>query len=111
MNRADMSATARAEAARRTTKDAITRELLLVAVLSRCPGFHGYVARPARPNDEYQWLVILETPAGPLAWRLTALDVPLFEHLGEPQDRVSAVQATDKTAVLMWLAMEGLEAK
>ena len=98
-----VSATERMEAARRTSRMAVTRELLFVAILSRLwPDSHRcYV-----PTGERA--ICLHSPAGLLVWRLLDDEEPmLFEHLPYREADSDDPKGRNKLACLLHLATEG----
>lgn len=98
-----VSATERMEASRRTSRMAVTRELLFVAILSRLwSGSH----RCHVPTGERA--ICLHTPAGPLVWRLIDDEEPtLFDHLPYADADSSDPKGRHKLAMLLHLATEG----
>ena len=94
-------ATSRMQGARRAKRDAIDRELLLVAILTHL--WPAHLAPPSKPQRAFSHVLHIETPAGRLCYRLTEDELPLFDHLSTwtkpdptPQD--------DKIAVLSVLS-------
>lgn len=100
-----LSATERAARSREATKAAIARELLYVGILARL--WPSYVTDAVKPeqNPHLPYLLVVETPAGTIVWRLTAEEVAFFDHL--PIRQNDGFQADDKIGVLYALAAEG----
>ena len=101
------TATARAEAARRRTDQALTRELLWATHASyRWP---SCLMAPAKPQPAFPALLVIDTPVGRVVYRLTAeeLESGLYAHLGDirPNDKKPA---DDKIGVLWQLAQGAL---
>lgn len=97
-------ATVRMEAARRVKSEAITRELLLVSILTRF--WPARLMRPSSPQQTFRWLLELDTPAGLVVWRVTDEEAEIFSHV-EHREAKSKAPAIDKTAVLLSLATVG----
>lgn len=106
-----VSATERMEAARRSTKTAITRELLMVSIMSRIWPAHLCDVK-TWSTDQQQFVnvtsVCLHTPAGNLVWRLLNQDEALvFEHLKHAPADSDDPKGSLKLAALLHLATEG----
>lgn len=98
----------RIESARNATKSALTRELVLVAILSRI--WPSYLCPPRRPDARFPWLVVLETPADPLVWRVSDEEAALFSHLDRRTTNAKVDGSPlDKMATLLLMASEGWE--
>ena len=97
----------RAARSRAATQAALVRELLYASILSTF--WPAHICPAKRANDEYKHVLCVQTPAGLLTWRVTAEELSLFEHLPR---REQAINATDRTAILLALATDLLvEAK
>ena len=100
-----LSATARKEVSREATKAAVSRELMLVSILSRLwPGSH--VCAPLKPQARLRYLVCLHSPAGSLLWRFDDDERDLFEHLPHSDNHAADYKAGDKEALLLLLATD-----
>ena len=93
------------EAARAVTQRSITRELMLVSVLSRI--WPAHLCEPRTPQVSFPYLVCLHSPAGPLLWRLREEERPLFAHLEDGANHAKDYTAGDKEALLLLLGTEG----
>lgn len=102
-----LSATARAERARATTKAAMARELAYAAILARLWPSYVMKLKPRTDSDKrwakrLPWILGVQSPAGWLAWRLSPEEYESFRwvnerpHNGEPVD--------DRMPVLLMLA-------
>jgi hypothetical protein len=107
-----LSATARAERARESTKAAIARELLYAGILARI--WPAYVMKPepsGRGDRNEYWLrafpyiLAVESPAGWLSWRLSPEEYEGFEWVQKRDWKGEKVQ--DRTAILLALATDG----
>jgi hypothetical protein len=99
-----LSATARAERSRATTRAATARELLYAGVLSRV--WPAYLTAPVKPNDGYPWLLCVESPVGVIVWRLAIDEREFFEWVTEERPNAGE-RAHDRTAILMALSADG----
>ena len=99
------TATARAEAARESTKTAMSREICWVAIGSRIWPSYLFLPRATQPN--FPALVCIESPAGPMVYRVAADELTLFDHLERRQDGPTTYIAGDKMIALLHLATEG----
>lgn len=96
------TATERMNSARSVKADAITRELCLVSIVSRF--WPSCLMPPLVEQQRYPFVCIVNTPAGRLAYRVHADELPLFSHLQRvPND---GVNAEAKLPLLMMLATE-----
>lgn len=75
-----------------------------MAIIGRL-GWQSYITEPRTKQANFPAVLMLKTPAGWLAWRLSDEELPLFDHLEKrPND---GTQQEDKEAVLLHLASEG----
>lgn len=90
------------EAARRVKQEVVARELLWAVIASR--SWPACLMPPARPSPNLPMLLVLDTPAGRLAYRLSydELASGLFDHLEQRQNDGHA--ADDKLGTLLALA-------
>lgn len=67
----------------------------------------SYVTEPLKPknNPLFPFLLCIESPAGLLAWRMTADEAQLFHHL--PCRPNSGEKSEDKDGAFLALASEG----
>ncbi len=105
MPKRDQTATARMEGARAVSKAAITRELLWAAIGSQI--WPAYLAEPRKPQENFPYILCLNTPAGLMVYRVSDEELPLFDHL----DRrgIEERESGDKWAILHALAQDGWE--
>lgn len=98
--------TDRLDSSREAKKESIGRELMLVSVLSRIwPDSH--LCLPFKPQKNLPGMVCLHSPLGVMMWRLSADELPLFDHLPLTDNHADDYKARDKEALLMLLASEG----
>ena len=102
-----VSATHRMQSSREVTKAAVGRELMLVSILSRFLPAH--LCEPLKPQPILKRLVCLHTAAGPLVWRVSDEEMPLFAHLELSANDAPEMGSTDKLAALLTMATEGWE--
>lgn len=99
-----LSATARAERSRESTKASIARELLHAAILAWMWPAYITTCDPRKPNDAFPWILCVESPAGVLRWRLSSEERQFFDVRTQDWD---GEQPVDRTAVLLALATDG----
>ncbi len=99
------TATERMESARAVKQESLTRETCLAAILSRI--WPAFVTKPNRPNDEFPLLMVIETPAGPLVYRVHIDELPIVAHLPTRQIDAPPYTTAQKIATLTLLATEG----
>ena len=108
-----LSNEARKQVSREATKAAVARELMLASILTRF--WPSYLFKPMKPQLHVQYMLCIETPAGPICWRLwrdkddeNDTEMPLFEHIKDRREKGPVnYQAGDKEALLLLLSMEG----
>jgi hypothetical protein len=83
----------------------MTRELMLVAILSRIWPSHRCL--PRRKQKNLPEMVCVHSPAGILMWRISEQEAPLFEHLALSENHADHYRAGDKEALLLLLASSG----
>lgn len=93
-----LSASARAERSRATTRSALARELLYGAVL--CRFWPAYIAPCKVPNPDYPSVLCVKSPMGLLTWRVSPDEAMLFEHLPK---RDTPTAPADRTPILLHL--------
>lgn len=97
------TATERMKAARAVKRDAVKRELRWVSIASRF--WPSCLMPPRNAQSAYPWICIIDSPAGRIAYRVSAEEVPLFDHL--KRKRNDGVEARPKLDTLTALAMDG----
>jgi hypothetical protein len=101
-----LSASARKDAARQATKAAVARELMLVSILTRF--WPAYLFHPTKEQINLPYMICLETPAGPICWRVGTDELELFAHIKRRlQTGPEHYQSGDKEALLVLLSTEG----
>lgn len=96
-----LTATEKMERARQNTRASMARELLYGVIFSRLwPAW----LHPT-DNAEYPHILVVESPAGRLTWRVATDEYALVEHL-EQRQRTSQ-KAADRMPILLYLATEG----
>lgn len=98
------SATERLDAARAAKQEAISRELCWASIGSRI--WPSFLMPNATKQQNYSWLLVLETPRGRLVYRLADDELTAFDHLERKRENDGKPHA-DKLATLLWLATEG----
>ncbi len=94
-----LTATEKMERARQNTRAAMARELLYGVILSRLwPAW-------LHPTDNagYPLIMVVESPAGRLTWRIAIDETATVEHL-EQREPVSQKTAADRMPILLALA-------
>ena len=94
----------RKQQARSATKRAITREMLWAAIGTQW--WPSYLFPPRIPQKNSPWMLCIESPAGPIVYRLWDDDRPLFEHLERRERGPEHYQTGDKDITLLALATE-----
>lgn len=119
-----LSNEARKLASREATKAAVARELMAWSIFSRVilstrslqdAGWGAYLFKPAKEQLHLTYMLCIETPAGPLCWRLRHdhenpddSEMPLFDHITDRREKGPInYQAGDKEALLLLLSTEG----
>ncbi len=98
--------TERLEASRSVKTDAITRELLWAAIGSRI--WPAFITLPwKRQTGEFTHMLCIDSPAGRIAYRLRADELPMFEHLPRKENDGLECGAGDKLSRLLHLATDG----
>ena len=96
-----LTATETMERARQNTRVSMARELLYGVMFSRLwPAW----LHPTY-NSEYPYILVVDSPAGRMTWRVAVDEFAIVEHL-EQRERTSQ-RAADRTPTLLHLAMEG----
>lgn len=99
------TATERMEHARSVKQESLTRETCLASILSRF--WPSFVTKPNRPNEEFPLMLVIETPAGPLVYRVHVDELPIVSHLEQRNIDAPPYTSAQKMAVLTLLATEG----
>ncbi len=96
------------DAAREAHRQTVVRELLYAAILSRLwPSFR---TKPERDDPKFPQVVCIDTPAGRIAYKLTAEDLEGFEHVTEWREKDDQpCSSSDKFTRLLLLSVEGWE--
>lgn len=101
-----LSNDARKLAAREATKAAVARELMLASILTRV--WPAYLFKPIKVQVNLPAMLCLETPAGPICWRLGIDELELFTHIQDRrEDGPEGYEVGDKEARLLLLSTEG----
>ncbi len=96
-----LTTTEKMEQARRNTRASMARELLYGVIFSRLwPAW----LHPT-DNAEYPYILVVESPAGRLTWRVAVDEFALIEHLEQRQRTTQ--RAADRMPILLHLASEG----
>lgn len=104
MAKREQSATTRMEGARRVKHDAVTRELLWAAIGARV--WPAYLAKPRIEQANFPFILCIDSPAGPIVYRVSAEELPLFDRL-ERRESGPDYESGDKMAALLLLASDG----
>lgn len=96
-----LTATEKMERARQNTRASMARELLYGVIFSRLWPAWLHLTN----NEEYPHILVVESPAGRMTWRVAIDELSLVEHL-EQRERTSQ-KAADRTPILLHLATEG----
>lgn len=96
-----LTAAEKMKRARQNTRVSMARELLYGVIFSRLwPAW----LHPT-DNPEYTHILVVDSPAGRMTWRVAADEFAIVEHL-EQRERTSQ-RAVDRMPILLHLAMEG----
>lgn len=98
-----LSATDKMEKARANTRRAAEREILYGVIFSRIWPSWLHLT----DNEDYPQILVVESPAGRITWRVAIDETMLVEHL-EQRQRTSD-KAVDRLPVLHALAENGWE--
>ncbi len=94
------------DAARAAHQDTLGREMLYAGILARM--WPSFLTVPQREDALYPAVLCIDTPAGRIAYRLRADDLPGFEHVTERRPKDDApCSLSDKFARLLHLSVEG----
>ena len=99
------SATERMQSARTVKQQAVTRDMCWAAIASRV--WPARLMPPRIPQQSFPYVLIIDTPAGPISYRVRTDETTLFEHLTVTEN--DGVLTEDKDAVLLALALNGWE--
>lgn len=122
-SRDPLSNEARKQVSREATKAAVARELMEASIITRMIsaykleqyGWGAYLFKPSKPQAHIQWMLCIETPGGPLCWRIwrdkedpDATEMALVEHIKDRREHgPKNYEAGDKLALLLLLSTEG----
>jgi len=101
------TATDRMEAARAVKNAVLDREMMLVSLITRMPGWTSYLCSPIVPQQNFPFMVCVETPAGMLMWRVHRDEMQLFSHLKARVNTGAKQTSEDKLLTLQRLATDG----
>lgn len=94
------TATERMESARSMTQAVVTRELCLAVILSRyIPTWVG-----TNPNEDFPIVMVLESQAGPITYRVHREEAELVAHLEHRNVVVKPQSVAEKEATLLLMA-------
>ena len=96
-----LSATDKMEKARENTRRSAARELLYGVIFSRL--WPAWLHET--DNEAYPLIMVVESPAGRMTWRIADDETMLVGHL-EKRQRTSQ-KAADRTPILLHLASDG----
>lgn len=101
------TATERLEGSRDVKDDTIVRELMWVAIVCRMGIWDAWRSPPSLSQKMFPEMLHIESPSGRIVYRLTAEEIPMFEHLERRDNDGVACTGGDKMARLLHLATEG----
>lgn len=102
----EATATWRMERARTVKQDVLTREMMLVSILTRM--WYSHRCEPSvKQTGRLKHCVCIHTPAGPILWRYSDEEEPLFSHLPMAANDAGQFTMNDKEARLLELSTEG----
>ena len=96
------TATERMESARAVKSEALAREVCYARILARI--WPAFIMRPSAVQQNAPLVCVIETPAGPLFYRIFAAEQELFADLPV---RDNDGRMSDKLAILLALASDG----
>lgn len=96
-----LTVTEKMEKARENTRRSAARELLYGVIFSRIWPAWLHLT----DNDEYPLIMVVESPAGRMTWRVAVDETTLVEHL--EQRELTKQKASDRMPLLLHLASEG----
>lgn len=103
--RRHLTSTEKMDAARAATQDARVRETAYAAILARI--WPSQIGHPRREDALFPHMLLIESPAGPLTYRLSDDDLGGFEHVPRSREEITANTQIGKLTVLLHLATEG----
>ena len=101
------TASERMDAARAARQEGMLREVCLASILSRV--WPSYVTEPAVKNPDFPFLMVIQTPAGRLVYRVHTEETDLVAHLERKPSPETIPTMAEKLAVLLHLATEGFK--
>lgn len=93
------TATERMEAARAANKSTITRELCWAVIKAK--DYTAWLGRPKVQNDEFPHVLVIESPVGPITYRIHVDELPLVAHLERRDVEVVPQSTATKEALLV----------
>ena len=96
-----LTATEKMERARQNTRASMARELLYGVIFSRL--WPAWLHQT--DNPEYPHILVVESLAGRMTWRVAVDEFTLVEHLDQREP--TSQRAADRMPILLHLASEG----